>query len=34
MNEAFIKRKNGQVGIAECIIEGEALREFGEGYNI
>ncbi len=34
MNESFIKRKNRQVGIAECIIEGKSIKAAGEEYGI
>lgn len=34
MNEKIMKKRNRQIGIAKCILEGMSLKEAGEEYGI
>lgn len=34
MNEKQTKRKNRQIGVAQCILEGKSIREVSEEYSI
>lgn len=34
MNENIIKRRNRQIGLSQCILEGMTLKEAGEEYGI
>ena len=34
MNEIQIRRKNRQIGVALCILEGKSTREVSEEYSI
>ena len=34
MNERIIKRRNRQIGVAQCILEGRSIRETAKEYSI
>lgn len=34
MNEKIMKKRNRQIGLSKCILEGMSLKEAGEEYGI
>ncbi len=34
MNEGIVKKRNRQIGLAKCVLEGMTLKKAGEEYGV